>query len=149
MLRIASVYILSSFCLHGQDIRRINPDGLSKSPAYTQVVTAKPATVVWVAGQVAQNAKGEVVAKGDLKAQADQAWANVKTALAAAGATFRDVVKITQYVANYKPSMRDDLRAARLRAMGNVEPPAATLVGVQSLATEDWLIEIEVTAVVR
>jgi enamine deaminase RidA (YjgF/YER057c/UK114 family) len=33
--------------------------------------------------------------------------------------------------------------------MGNIEPPAATLVGVQSLATEDWLVEIEATAVVR
>jgi enamine deaminase RidA (YjgF/YER057c/UK114 family) len=149
MLRTATAYILFSVSLLGQDIRHINPDGLSKSPAYSQVVTAKPGTVVWVAGQVAQNAKAEVVGKGDLKAQADQAWANVKTALAAAGATFRDVVKITQYVVNYKPSMRDDLRAARLRAMGDSEPPAATLVGVQSLATEDWLIEIEVTAVVR
>ena len=50
---------------------------------------------------------------------------------------------------NYKPSMRADLREARLRHMGPGEPPAATLVGVQSLATEDWLVEIEVTAVIR
>lgn len=45
--------------------------------------------------------------------------------------------------------MRDDLRAARLRFMGSVPPPAATLVGVQSLASQDWLVEIEVTAVIR
>ena len=117
-------------------------------PAYRQVVTAKPGTIVFVAGQVAQNEKGELVGKGDLKAQADQAWENVKRALAAGGATFNDVVKTTTYVVNYKPAMRDELRAARLRAMGPVDPPAATLVGVQSLASEDWLVEIEVTAVI-
>ena len=58
------------------------------------------------------------------------------------------MVKITTYVVNYDPSMRDELRAARLRFMGSAEPPAATLVGVQSLATKDWLVEIEVTAVI-
>ena len=125
-------------------IRRV-----AASPAYTEVVTAKPGTIVWVAGQTAQDAKGEVVGKGDLKVQVNQAWEDVKAALAASGATFNDVVKITIYVVNYKPSMRDDLRAARLRAMGSAPPPAATLVGVQSLASEDWLVEIEVTAVIR
>ena len=149
MLRASVSLLIFSLGLFAQEIRHINPDGLSKSPAYSQVVTAKPGTMVWVAGQVAQNAKGEVVGKGDLKVQATQAWANVKTALAAAGATFKDVVKITTYVANYKPAMRDTLRETRLTAMGGVEPPAATLVGVQSLASEDYLIEIEVTAVIR
>src|SRR5215471_5346120 len=132
----SSLVILAG--LVAQDIKHINPEGLATSPAYTQVVTAKPGTVVWVSGQVAQNAKGDVVGKGDLKVQLNQAWENVKTALAGSGATLRDVVKITQYVVNYKPSMRADLREARLRFMGSGDPPAATLVGVQSLATEDW-----------
>jgi enamine deaminase RidA (YjgF/YER057c/UK114 family) len=135
--------------LFAQNIQRINPPGLNKSPAYTQVVAAKPGTVIWVSGQVGQNAKGEVAGKGDLKAQLNQAWENVRLALAGSGATFRDVVKVTTYVVNYKPSMRDDLRAARLRFMGDTEPPAATLVGVQSLASEEWLVEIEVTAVIH
>jgi enamine deaminase RidA (YjgF/YER057c/UK114 family) len=133
----------------GQSIQRINPAGLSHSPAYTQVVTAKPGTVIWISGQVAQNAKGEVVGKGDLKTQLNQAWENVGIALAGSGATFGDVVKVTTYVVNYKPSMRDDLRAARSRFMGAGEPPAMTLVGVQSLASEDWLVEIDVTAVIH
>ena len=93
--------------------------------------------------------EGEVVGKGDLKAQLNQAWENVRLALAGSGATFQDVVKVTTYVVNYKPSMRDDLRAARLKFMADAKPPAATLVGVQSLASEDWLVEIEVTAVIR
>jgi enamine deaminase RidA (YjgF/YER057c/UK114 family) len=135
--------------LLAQNIQHIDPPELNKSPAYTQAVAAKPGTIVWISGQVAQNAKGEVVGKGDLKAQLNKAWENVRLALAGSGATFQDVVKVTTYVVNYKPSMRDDLRAARLRFMGDAKPPAATLVGVQSLASDEWLVEIEVTAVIR
>ena len=149
MFKLPILFLSSLGVLLAQDIQRINPPGLTTSPAYTQVVKAKPGTVIWVAGQTAQNAKGELVGKGDLKAQANQVWENVRLALVASGATFKDVVKITTYVVNYKPSMRDDLRAARLRFMGSADPPAATLVGVQSLASEDWLVEIEVTAVIR
>jgi enamine deaminase RidA (YjgF/YER057c/UK114 family) len=149
MFKLPILFLSSLGVLLAQDIQRINPPGLTTSAAYTQVVTAKPGTLIWVAGQTAHNAKGELVGKGDLKAQANQVWENVRLALVASGATFKDVVKITTYVVNYKPSMRDDLRAARLRFMGSADPPAATLVGVQSLASEDWLVEIEVTAVIR
>src|SRR5260370_30062504 len=124
--------------LPAQNIQHINPPGLNNSPAYTPAVAAKPGTIVGLSGQVAQNSKGEVVGKGDLKAQLNQAWENVRLALAGSGATFQDVVKVTPYVVNYKPSMRDDLRAARLTFMGDAKPPAATLVGVQSLASEEW-----------
>jgi enamine deaminase RidA (YjgF/YER057c/UK114 family) len=145
--------LLLLFCPAGllvaQNMQHINPPGLSNSPAYTQVVAAKPGTILWVSGQTALTAKGELVGKGDLKAQVNQAWENVRLALAGSGATFQDVVKVTTYVVNYKPSMRDDLRAARLKFMGDAKPPAATLVGVQSLASDEWLVEIEVTAVIR
>jgi enamine deaminase RidA (YjgF/YER057c/UK114 family) len=149
MSKASFVFLCPFTVLLAQNIQHINPPGLSKSPAYTHAVAAKPGTVVWISGQVAQNSKGEVVGKGDLKTQLNQAWENVRLALAGSGATFQDVVKVTTYVVNYKPSMRDDLRAARLRFMGAGEPPAATLVGVQSLASEEWLVEIEVTAVIR
>jgi enamine deaminase RidA (YjgF/YER057c/UK114 family) len=149
MPKVLLVFFLPVSFLLAQNIQHINPPGLNNSPAYTQAVAAKPGTIVWLSGQVAQNAKGEVVGKGDLKAQLNQAWENVRVALAGSGATFQDVVKVTTYVVNYKPSMRDDLRAARLRFMGDGKPPAATLVGVQSLASDEWLVEIEVTAVIR
>jgi len=142
------LFACSPGLLFAQSIQRINPPGLTTSPAYSQAVKATPGTVIWVSGQTAHNAKGELVGRGDLKAQVNQAWENVKVALEASGATFKDVVKITTYVVNYEPSMREDLRAARLRFMGSAPPPAATLVGVQSLADKDWLVEIEVTAVI-
>src|SRR5437868_1546534 len=149
MTKAFLVFLCPWTILLAQNIQRINPPGLNNSPAYTQAVSAKPGTVIWLSGQPGENTKGEVVGKGDLKAQANQAWENVRLALAGSGATFRDVVKVTTYVVNYKPSMRADLRAARLHFMGDAKPPAATLIGVQSLASDDWLVEIEVTAVIR
>ena len=63
--------LLLLFCpatlLLAQNIQHINPQGLSNSPAYTQAVAAKPGTIIWISGQTAQNAKGEVVGKGDLR----------------------------------------------------------------------------------
>jgi enamine deaminase RidA (YjgF/YER057c/UK114 family) len=149
MLKLTLLFLCALTLLPAQDIHHINPPTLAKSPAYTQAVTAKPGTIVWISGQVSQNAKGEVVGKGDLEAQLNQVWANIKLALAASGATFQDVVKVNTYVVNYNPAMRNDIREARQRFMGSGEPPAATLVGVQSLASEDWLVEIEVTAVTK
>lgn len=149
MLKVSLVLLCSLTGTLAQDIRHVNPSGLNKSPAYSQAVTAKPGTIVWISGQVAQDAKGGVVGKGDLKAQLNQVWENLKVALAASGATLQDVVKINTYVVSYTPAMRSDIREARLRFMGPGEPPASTLVGVQSLATEDWLVEIEATAVIR
>ncbi|HEY1993780.1 MAG TPA: RidA family protein [Edaphobacter sp.] len=149
MRKALLLFFCSASFLLAQNIQHINPPGLSNSPAYTQAVTAKPGTIIWISGQTAQNAKGELVGKGDLKTQVNQAWENVRLALAGSGATFQDVVKVTTYVVNYKPLMRDDLRAARLKFMGAATPPAATLVGVQSLASDDWLVEIEVTAVIH
>jgi enamine deaminase RidA (YjgF/YER057c/UK114 family) len=127
MFRASLVFLCFFTGLVAQDIRHINPTGVNQSPAYTQVVTAKPGTIIWISGQVAQDSKGGVVGKGDLKAQLNQAWENVRLALAGSGAAFQDVVKVTTYVVNYKPSMRNDIREARQRFMGAGEPPAATL----------------------
>src|ERR1700745_1753889 len=135
MFRASLVCLCSFTGLLAQDVRHINPQGVNTTPAYTQVVKATPGTIIWISGQVAQDSKGGVVGKGDLKAQLNQAWENVRLALAGSGATFQDVVKVTTYVVNYKPSMGHDFREARQQFMGTHEPPAATLVGVQSLAS--------------
>ncbi len=126
---------------------RINPAGLMKPTGYTHVVTVQGGKLVFVAGQVAFDKEGHVVGKGDLKAQAQQVYDNLRTALAAAGAAPKDVVKAVTYVVNYNASQLPVLREAR-QAFYGAEPPASTLVGVQALAREDFLIEIEVFAAV-
>jgi len=128
--------------------RFINPPGLLRPGAYTPTVVASGGRTVYIAGQVAQNEKGEVVGRGDLAAQAEQVYRNVGLALKGAGATFNDLVKITVYVVNFKPEHRDLMSQARARHVNQDHPPASTLVGVQSLAKPEYLVEVEGIAVI-
>jgi enamine deaminase RidA (YjgF/YER057c/UK114 family) len=125
----------------------INPPGVSTPTGYTHVVSAPGGRIVFVSGQVAADASGQVVGEGDLARQADQVFENLKTCLAAAGATFADVTKLTTYVVNYKPEDRPIIVAARQRHLPAENPPASTLVGVQALAAPAYLLEIEAVAV--
>ena len=125
----------------------INPEGMARPGAYTPVVTAQGGRTLYIAGQVSLNEKGELVGQGDLMAQAEQVWRNVGLALKGAGATFNDLVKLNVYVVNYKPEYRDLLHQVRLRHVSKENPPASTLVGIQGLARDGFLIEIEAIAV--
>jgi len=125
----------------------LKPDGLSAAKGYTHVVIAHPGKMVFVSGQVANNPQGQLVGKDDLKAQTVQVFENLKTALAAAGAKFDDVVKITWYVKAYKPEYLGMLRDVRNQYVNQAAPPASTLVGVTSLFQDDYLIEVDAIAV--
>jgi enamine deaminase RidA (YjgF/YER057c/UK114 family) len=127
----------------------IQPPGLSTPGGYTHVVTAHGGKMVFIAGQVALDASARLVGEGDLRAQAQQVFENLKTALAAAGASFEDVVKITIFVVNYKPADRAVIVEVRDRFVSKEHPPASTLVGVQSLARPEFMIEIEAIAIVE
>lgn len=126
----------------------LKPDGLAPANGYSHVVVAKPGKLVFIAGQVANGRQGKLVGKDDLKAQASQVFTNLKTGLAAAGATFDDVVKITWYVKGYKPEYLPTLREVRNTYVNKDKPPASTLVGVAALFQDDYLLEVEAIAVV-
>jgi enamine deaminase RidA (YjgF/YER057c/UK114 family) len=128
---------------------RTNPEGLSPPRGYTHVIMATGRRTVYVAGQVALDAGGNLVGAGDLAAQAGQVFANLRTALAAAGAGPADVVKLTTFVVGYTPEHRAAIAEARAAFLGDAAPPASTLVGVQSLAAEGFLIEVEAVAVLE
>jgi enamine deaminase RidA (YjgF/YER057c/UK114 family) len=128
-------------------IEHIRPSRLSKNPAYTQVVAARGARTVFVSGQAPTDADGNVVGAGDLAAQTEHVMENLKTALAAAGATFDDVVKSTTFVVDYQPEHRNVIGAVRGRYISTENPPASTFVGVSALVGPEWLIEIEAIAV--
>jgi enamine deaminase RidA (YjgF/YER057c/UK114 family) len=128
-------------------IQHLRPEGLPHVPTYSQVVTASGSRMVFTAGQIAVDASGAVVGAGDLGAQTAQAMRNLGVALAAAGATFADVVKITTYVVNYHPDNRAVIGKARAPFFEGDKRPASTLVGVAALAMPEWLIEIEAVAV--
>ena len=126
-----------------------NPPTLSTPRGYTHVVTATGGKMVFIAGQVAWDAKGEIVGKGDLRAQATQVYENLKAALAAAGATFTDVVKMNTYIVNFKAADLPVIREVRAQYFLQENLPASTLAGVQALAVDGLLIEIEVIAMVK
>lgn len=123
----------------------IQPEGLIKPSSYTHVVVA--GNTVYISGQVSANEKGEVVGKGDLRAQVTKVYENLSTCLKAAGVTFGDVVKMNTYVVNFKTDDLAVIRDVRKNYLSADHPPASTLVGVQALASPDWLVEIEAIAI--
>jgi enamine deaminase RidA (YjgF/YER057c/UK114 family) len=127
-------------------IEKINPPALPVPVGYSQVVATQGSRTIYVAGQVALDVIGNVVAPGDVIGQARRAFANVKSAVEAAGATVEDIVKVTWYVVGYRPELLPHLAAARRDVFGD-HAPASTLVGVAALANPDYLVEVEAVAV--
>jgi enamine deaminase RidA (YjgF/YER057c/UK114 family) len=126
----------------------LDPAALPAPRGYSQIVVAGPGgRTVFVAGQVAVDSGGQLVAPGDLPAQARQAFRNLLAALDAAGAVIGDVAKITWYVVGYRPEMLPDLAAARAAVLGD-HRPASTLIGVQALVHPDYLVEVEAIAII-
>jgi 2-iminobutanoate/2-iminopropanoate deaminase len=130
---------------------KIQPDGIhvvirAGQPAYTQVVTVSgTGKMIFVAGQLARDAEGNLVGKGDMRAQIQQIGENIKTCLEAAGATLADIVKTNTFVTNYVEfSKHGDMR---MRYFGPATPTSTT-VEISRLADPDAMIEIEAIAVV-
>ncbi|MFD0268820.1 RidA family protein [Streptomyces sp. NPDC127106] len=131
-------------------ITLVNPEGLPEVDAYRQVSVATGSKLVFIAGQVAWGADGVTVGEGDLAAQVEQCYSNVGTALAAVGASFDDVAKLTLYVVDWTPDKMPLLMEGITRAavkLGVAPVPPATLLGVAALDVPEHLVEIEATAV--
>ncbi|MPZ40018.1 MAG: RidA family protein [Rhizobiales bacterium] len=127
------------------NIRFLNPDALTKPPTYTQVVEViGPRRTVYISGQLATGVDGALVSR-DFRAQAVRVFENLKAALAAVGASFKDVVKVNSYLSDvaHLPILRD-VRAGYLNAAAL---PASTTLGGLSFAREGALLEVEVVAV--
>jgi enamine deaminase RidA (YjgF/YER057c/UK114 family) len=125
-------------------INFVNPPELSAPPGYSHVAEVRGGRLIYIAGQVALDAQGKLVGKGDLEAQADQVFHNLEAALACVGCTARNVVKFTVFMRDVKELAA--YRRARDRFMGEGPRPASTLVEVSKLVSEDFLIEVEAIA---
>ena len=129
------------------NIRFLNPDTLYKPPGYSHVVESTgPGRTVYIAGQLGLDKSGNLVgAPGDFRAQAVQTFENLKAALAAVGADFSHVVKVTNLLADvkYLPIFRE----VRNQYLNNAAPPASTTVAISQFAREGALLEVEAVAV--
>lgn len=129
-------------------VERLSPDGLHKNSAYSQaVVVSGNVKTVYVGGQNAVNGAGEVVGKGDLRAQTEQSLSNVQVALAAGGAALEHVVKWTIFIVQGQ-SIGPGFEAYQRVWGDRPNPPLVTAVFVAGLANPDFLIEIEAVAIV-
>jgi reactive intermediate/imine deaminase len=115
--------------------------GMHKTTGYSHA--AKASGLLFVAGQIAQDLEGALVGRGDIEAQAVQVFENLKAVLASAGATFDDVVKMTTYTTSL--AFRAKIAEVRARYCKTYFPPN-TFVVVASLATPEYLLEIEAVA---
>lgn len=115
--------------------------GMHKTTGYSHAV--KAGGLVFVAGQVALDPEGNVVGRGDIEAQVVQVFENLNTVLALAGGTLDDVVKLTTYTTSL--AYRQKIAEVRARYFRTYFPPN-TFVVVASLASPDYLLEIEAVA---
>ncbi len=125
----------------------INPPELPNwENAFSQVVIVKSDSIqtIYLSGQVSVNQDNELVGENDLNAQATQAFQNLQTALDSAGAKTSDVVKINIFVKDYNPAKASIVGDAFRKAFPHEKLPASTWLGVQGLALEGLLIEIDV-----
>jgi enamine deaminase RidA (YjgF/YER057c/UK114 family) len=122
-----------------------NPPTIHAPRGYTHVVEASsPGRTIYIAGQVGIAPDGKVAS--DFRGQATQCFENLKAALAAAGAGFEHVVKITNYFVDI--GQIPVFREVRDRYFDTKTPPASTAIQVGKLAAPEYLFEIDAIAVV-
>ena len=128
----------------------IQPSQLFQSKAfgYTQVVKAQRGRALYLSGQGAFDVDFQIVGSDDVGAQTKQALENVRSGLAAAGATPADLTSLRIYVVGFASEQMGSIGAELGAFFGDADPPAQTLIGVQALGLPRMLVEIEATAVV-
>jgi 2-iminobutanoate/2-iminopropanoate deaminase len=125
-----------------------NSPDISSPAGYSHVAVVSGGKMVFLSGQVGLDKRGEMVGKDDFGAQVAQVFVNLKAALAAAGATPNDLIKLNYYVVGLNHDKLVAIRNVRDQFINKEHPPASTLAGVQALFRDDAMIEVEAVAVV-
>ena len=123
----------------------VRKDGGKVLYSQVMVVEAGGMRQVFVAGQTPRDRDGNCVGAGDMRAQIDQVGRNIKDALEAAGATLADIVKTTTYVTDMDEYFRH--QDVRMKYFADALPTSTT-VQVARLSRPEFMVEIEVFAIV-
>lgn len=126
-----------------------NPAGLARPNGFSHVALFSGGVTLMISGQVAYDSEGGIVGVDDLARQVEQIYRNIEIALQAHGATMNDVVKTTLFVRDLSPEKAVIIRRVRANFISADQPPASTMVGVQSLAKPELLLEVEAMAVIH
>jgi enamine deaminase RidA (YjgF/YER057c/UK114 family) len=133
---------------NGGQVQHINPDVLSKNPAFTNVIVVTGnVKTVYIGGQNAVDASGAIVGEGDIKRQVEQVLKNLQAALKAGGAELEHVIKWNIYIVQGQ-SLQSGFEAFQRIWGRRPDPPAITVMFVAGLANPDFLVEMDAIAVV-
>lgn len=124
----------------------IRPTGMQNAPGYSHAIK-KSGLPVFISGQVAQDPAGNVVGEGNIEAQVERVFQNLRTVVNACGGSMDDIVKITVFATDL--SYRPAIAAARMRYFRPGFMPASTFLVVKGLADPRFLVEIEAVAMVE
>ena len=124
-------------------VNAITSNPVDVFPGRSYKHAARAGDFVFVAGQMPQDENGQWVAAGDPYSQAQQVYRNIDRVLAHAGATRKDVVKVTTFLVDGKE--REAVTRARMEYFGDHAPPHTGVV-VAALAWPELRIEVEVVA---
>ena len=122
----------------------IEKEYIEPNEGFSQTVVVKTGNfkTLYISGQIGDGA--------NLEAQTITTFQNLEKQLQNCNATFKDVVKMNTYIVNFNPEADLPIfRKVRKQFLGNEDYPASTLVGIQSLGKNEWLIEIEAIAVIE
>ena len=124
----------------------IQPPTVHDTVAYSYSHAVRMGDLIFVSGQVGRDRNGDLLGKGDVRVQTEQAFKNVKLILESAGSGLHKVGKVTVFTTNlqYRPIIHE-VRSRIFKEVGHLT--AITLAVVSSLAFPDWLVEIEAIAV--
>lgn len=126
-------------------VRLVNVPALGHAPGYSHLAEVRGGRTIYLSGQIALNAQGEVVGAEDFTVQARQVFGNMERALAEVGCTFDAVVKLTFFLTDF--AHLAEMRAVRDEFVNVAAPPASSAVQVAALVRPELLIEVEAIAV--
>lgn len=131
-------------------IERVNPAALYDSLrfGFSHATLQRAGATLHLAGQVAWDAQGSLVGKGNLAAQTRQALANLNAVLHAAGCSPADVIRLRTYVVDHTPDKLGPVLGEIGAFYGKATPAPNTFIGVATLALPEFLVEIEAIAAV-
>ncbi len=127
-------------------LTHINPDTLAPSAGNSQVVVSEMPRTAFLSGQIAVDSSGAVVGAADFRAQLRQVLSNIDLALASAGTSRENVLKLTIYVVDLDTAEHGPVLSELLGDLASFAHPAATLLSVAGLARPDLMVEIDVIA---
>ena len=129
-----------------EHVRFLVPAGLLAT-GFSPVATVSGGKTIYISGQVALDASGNLVGENDFKAQAQQVFENLRAALAAAGADFSNAVRLGIFVLDR--ANLPVLREVRDQYVNTQSPPTSTLLIVAGLARAEFLLEVEAIAILH